>query len=221
MHTAKLEFTPPAPPAAAPSLRASFCYRRRSVITAGTLFAGWLLAAFSEPRIAEGSWLDIGIDLLAWLCFLAGAGVRLWATLFIGGRKARGVVCEGPYSLCRNPLYVGTFLVVLSQAVFFHSLTFGLLLILPVLVYTQGVVPAEEAYLSQKIGDEYREYCARVPRWRLQWRGFTSPATVELDLKGLLVECRRIAGWMAVPLLAEAACLLRMQPWWPHLFNLP
>ncbi|MGU9537294.1 methyltransferase family protein, partial [Proteus mirabilis] len=31
---------------------------------------------------------------------------RAWCALYIGGRKKQEIVTSGPYSLCRNPLYV-------------------------------------------------------------------------------------------------------------------
>ena len=68
----------------------------------------------SQPIIREESWLDVAGDVLAWLLFVYGGALRLWATLYVGGRKGRVVVCEGPYSLCRNPLYLGTFLLAAS-----------------------------------------------------------------------------------------------------------
>jgi protein-S-isoprenylcysteine O-methyltransferase Ste14 len=49
-------------------------------------------------------------------CLWPGATLRLWSTLYIGGRKRVVLVSDGPYSLCRNPLYVGTFLIALSNA---------------------------------------------------------------------------------------------------------
>ncbi|HEY9212134.1 MAG TPA: isoprenylcysteine carboxylmethyltransferase family protein, partial [Ancylobacter sp.] len=40
------------------------------------------------------------------LCLIMAAVIgRLWATLYIGGRKNASLVTAGPYSITRNPLY--------------------------------------------------------------------------------------------------------------------
>jgi protein-S-isoprenylcysteine O-methyltransferase Ste14 len=28
-----------------------------------------------------------------------------------------------------------------------------------------GIIKREERYLDERFGDDYRDYCARVPRW--------------------------------------------------------
>ncbi|MFV2065761.1 MAG: isoprenylcysteine carboxylmethyltransferase family protein, partial [Pirellulales bacterium] len=75
-----------------------------------------VVAFMTPPYAAEGSSLDFLADAMAWLIFVMGGTFRWWATLYIGNRKQCVLVTDGPYSLCRNPLYVGTFLIVLSIA---------------------------------------------------------------------------------------------------------
>lgn len=44
-------------------------------------------------------------ELVSLLLVIAGAFGRVWASLYLGGRKNATLVQAGPYSLCRNPLY--------------------------------------------------------------------------------------------------------------------
>ena len=52
--------------------------------------------------------------LLAWPVLAAGVSLRLWSTLHIGGHKRQRVVMDGPYSICRNPLYLFSLLATLG-----------------------------------------------------------------------------------------------------------
>ena len=195
-------------------------YKWRSVIAAVSLLTCLSIGLLSTPWVEEGSWLALSFNTAGWMCFLAGVGMRLWATLYIGGRKGKTVIDEGPYSLCRNPLYIGTFLAIFAQVLFLKSGIFAAGLAIPMLIYAFGVIPAEEDYLTRKYGDDYLRYRERVPRW-LPVGKFNSPPVIELSLNGLHAECLRIAGWIWMPLLVLALAAMRMQPWWPHLFNLP
>lgn len=143
-----------------------------------------------------------------------GLAIRLWATLYIGGRKAKGVIDLGPYSVCRNPLYWGTVMVLLSQVLLFKSAIFAVGMIVPVVIYLLGVVPAEEAYLTQKLGEPYLDYRRRVPRWWPRWSQYTSPEVIDVDVKGLRAELMRILGWIWLPFIIQSLCAMRMQAWW-------
>src|SRR5713226_3679090 len=46
------------------------------------------------------------LEMVGVLLIFLGIVGRLWATLYIGGRKSAEVVTGGPYSITRNPLYV-------------------------------------------------------------------------------------------------------------------
>ena len=97
-------------------------FRWRGTVAALILLPSVILTVFSTPLVAESSWLAHGIDVLAWVTFVAGAALRFWATLYIGGRKETVLVTDGPYSVCRNPLYLGSFLLAVAAALFLNSL---------------------------------------------------------------------------------------------------
>ena len=165
------------------------------------------LAAFllEPPWIPEDTPWDWLVDVVAWLIFLGGATFRWWATLYIGGRKHNVVISDGPYAMCRNPLYVGTLLITASIPVFLHSLVFGVGLVLSSLIYLGITVPYEERMLRESFGSSYAQYCEQVPRFFPNWRRWHSPSVINVSLSGLLAEYKRMLRWVWVPLLAEAA----------------
>ncbi len=77
----------------------------------------------------------------------------------------RHLVVTGWYRYVRNPMYVAVVSIILGQALLFanvHVLEYGaaawLVTHFFVLVY-------EEPTMRATFGDEYREFCANVPRW--------------------------------------------------------
>jgi protein-S-isoprenylcysteine O-methyltransferase Ste14 len=192
---------------------------------------GWigiiLLAPFiaivflSQPMAIEGSWGDFAFDQAAWVMFVAGGAIRWWSTLYIGGRKTNSLVCEGPYSLCRNPLYVGTFLMCVSVAFFMQSLMFAVGLALASWIYLLTTVPVEERKLRKIFGSEFDKYCEEVPRFIPRFSSFKSPQVVEVRLTGLKSEAIRTARWIWLPVICELVMHLRSQPTWPHIIRLP
>ncbi len=169
----------------------------------------------------EGTWGDNAFDLVGWCLFLIGAGFRWWATLYIGGRKLDTVVAEGPYSICRNPLYVGTFLMGLAIAFFLQSLTFAAGFALAAVFYLGVTIPAEEVLLRDKFGQLFVDYCARVPRYWPRFRLLHTPDNVAVSTRGLRSEALRMARWLWLPVLCEGVAQLRTETWWPHFLHLP
>jgi protein-S-isoprenylcysteine O-methyltransferase Ste14 len=200
---------------------ASWAFRSRGLVGAllGLAFGG--LVVFSPPFFAEARWERIPFEILGWLTFFAGAGLRFWATLYIGGRKRLVVVSEGPYSICRNPLYVGSFLIALSVALILQSMTFLACVMFGAVFYALATVPAEERYLSRQLGEPYLHYCREVPRFLPRLTNFSTPATVVVSVRALRLECSRAARWVLLPVLADLLCRLRGEIWWPHWVNLP
>jgi protein-S-isoprenylcysteine O-methyltransferase Ste14 len=176
---------------------------------------------FSKPLTVEGSWLDCMFDQIAWLTFLIGGAIRWWSTLYIGGRKTSDLISEGPYSLCRNPLYLGTFLMVVSVAIFMQSLTFSAGLILASWIYLSTTIPVEERRLRDRFGSKFDKYCEEVPRLFPRFSGFKSAATIEVRINGLMSEGIRTARWIWLPLICSVVVQLRSEANWPHFFKLP
>lgn len=125
--------------------------RRR--VTWGYVFAALFLifACPSQGSVFLGFWLA-----------LAGAAVRTWASGTIV--KNRELATEGPYRLTRNPLYLGSFLIVLGVATmggrWWFPVAFGAFFLS---VYTT-LIRREEKKLLALYGDAFRDYCGRVPR---------------------------------------------------------
>jgi hypothetical protein len=154
-------------------------------------------------------------------CLWPGATLRLWSTLYIGGRKRVMLVSDGPYSLCRNPLYVGTFIIALSAAIMLESLTFTTGIVLGAVFYALATVPAEERYLTEQLGEPYRRYCRAVPRLFPNLSNFNTDAIISVHVRGLGNECRRAARWIWLPVAMDVISHLRCEAWWPHWLNLP
>jgi protein-S-isoprenylcysteine O-methyltransferase Ste14 len=122
-------------------------------------------------------WNEYENDLVIWssglLTMALSLVIRVWATKHIGRRISRKyknrtvlhLVTTGPYSLVRNPLYIGNILAIiglciLSELVWFMPIVFAYF----VLLYSL-VARYEEYKLSVLFGEEYEAYRQTVPSW--------------------------------------------------------
>lgn len=121
--------------------------------------AGGFLLAVSYLWLARPSVWSLAAGLAV---ALAGLGVRAWATGHI--RKGERLTTTGPYSLVRNPLYLGSFLVGLGVLVMGQRWLLGALC-LPLFLLVYGrKIGKEERHLTKLYGEEYEEYLRKVPR---------------------------------------------------------
>jgi protein-S-isoprenylcysteine O-methyltransferase Ste14 len=196
-------------------------HRWRGLVAGLILVPILFVVVFSRPLIVRDSWLACGLDILGYMTFLIGAIFRFWSTLYIGGRKERAVICEGAYSVCRNPLYVGSFFLALSVGFFATSVIFALGLGFTILFYMLATIPSEEKTLRGIFGEPYEEYCRKVPRFWPRFSLFHTAPVVEVNVNGLRMEFKRMLLWIWIPAMAGVLSQLRNEPWWPHWFMLP
>ena len=71
---------------------------------------------------------------------------------------------SGPYAYTRNPMYLGHLIFLLGLALAFRS-RLGWLIFMANLPWFQARVRADEVRLREKFGEEFDDYCRRVPRW--------------------------------------------------------
>ena len=86
-----------------------------------------------------------------------------------GGKEgkpyAEGLVTEGIFSHCRNPLYVGNILMLLGVGILANSFLYVAIMIPVFLFIYQAIVLAEENFLRGKFGVGFDAYCKNVNRW--------------------------------------------------------
>ncbi|MBI3853053.1 MAG: isoprenylcysteine carboxylmethyltransferase family protein [Verrucomicrobia bacterium] len=146
-----------------------------TILAPGTLtvIVPWLLLPPGSRRM-HGELADV-VGLIA---IVFGAAIYFWCAwdfAFAGkGTPApydppKLLVTQGLYRLVRNPIYVGLMFVLLGEALMFASPT--------LLVYAPGmwlafhlrIILYEERVLKKQFGEEYLEYCRKVPRWIPRW----------------------------------------------------
>jgi protein-S-isoprenylcysteine O-methyltransferase Ste14 len=136
---------------------------RKAVLLVAILL-GILVFAFTDTVAPSGELMHetvewIGIVLIV-VCILG----RTWCSLYIGGRKIDELVIDGPYSVCRNPLYFFSIVGAAGMGAQTGSIVIGLICGAIAAVVFTIVVIQEEKLLLDKYGERYRDYIGRVPR---------------------------------------------------------
>jgi len=114
----------------------------------------------------------LGYEICCWLISLLGEAIRVIAVGYAAdstsGRNTKKQVAHelnatGIYSVVRNPLYLGNFLLWLGVAMLTRIpwlvITFAFIFWL----YYERIILTEEAFLTGKFGNQYQEYINQVP----------------------------------------------------------
>jgi protein-S-isoprenylcysteine O-methyltransferase Ste14 len=82
----------------------------------------------------------------------------------------KNLVVNGLYHYVRNPMYLGVACIVVSRAMFFCSRPILFYLVFILLCANLFVRLYEEPHLRAVFGEQYIDYCRRVPRWLPRFR---------------------------------------------------
>lgn len=124
----------------------------------GLLVALWLTDASTQPDYRR---VEVAFSFL--LVQIAVLG-RLWCILYIAGRKDDRLCVEGPYALCRNPLYLFSSLGLFGVLLATHHLPVALVGFGVFWVFYHFVIRNEEARLDHLFGSDFATYRQTVPR---------------------------------------------------------
>lgn len=80
-----------------------------------------------------------------------------------GGQVADTLNTTGMYSIVRNPLYFGNFLIILGVAIFLRIWWTPLLYMLLFALYYERIIFAEEMFLRRKFGQAYLDWASATP----------------------------------------------------------
>jgi len=132
---------------------------------AGGLLLAWIWGVSVLPRVlAHG----LGICLLAAAALVAGSALlamKRQGTPVHPRTPTLALVTDGAFRYSRNPLYLSLVTIYFALALLVNSLWMVLLGVALFYTLERQVIEPEERYLTDKFGDAYRDYTARVRRW--------------------------------------------------------
>ncbi len=145
---------------------------------AALFIPSWPLFSTSRFGSSYYAWpISIGLVVTCLGQLIRGLTIGL-AYIVRGGREgkpyAEGLVTEGIFRHCRNPLYVGNILMLLGVGILANSLVYVAIVIPIFLFIYQAIVMAEENFLRGKFGAGFDEYCSKVNRWFPNLKGMGS-----------------------------------------------
>jgi protein-S-isoprenylcysteine O-methyltransferase Ste14 len=98
---------------------------------------------------------------------IAGMLMRLWANGY--AIKLDKLTTSGPYAFVRNPLYVGTGLILLGVVVMLKVFWVGIIAFAAIVAAYVRTIRNEEKMLTEKFGAAYLDYRSKVPAIWLTW----------------------------------------------------
>jgi protein-S-isoprenylcysteine O-methyltransferase Ste14 len=160
---------------------------RKSAVERYRRWVVWILYAmvfasvlFGQPAPDSNHRFEYAEILGYLLVGLATIG-RTWCGLYVFGRKSKELCQDGPYSVCRNPLYLFTFMGAMGVAIGSERILVVIVFALIYCSYYQLVIKFEERRLVKLFGEEYDQYRKKVHRFIPGFRSYRSRERIEIN----------------------------------------
>ncbi len=122
---------------------------------------------YVSPQLHSGDEvIDFVLEFLGFICILKGTFLRMVAR---GHKKANSkeshsLVTSGVYSVIRNPMYFGTFMIGLGFTLILWPWWAVPIFVIVFYLRFKRQVRREEKFLLDSFGDQFRQYCEKTPR---------------------------------------------------------
>lgn len=193
--------------------------KTRKLALAAFATAGMLLIIFSEPtwshftrRVIEA----VGLLFIS-ICIVG----RTLCAAYISGRKNAAIVDAGPYSVCRNPLYMFSLVGVIGIGLVTGSLALTTIFGSTIWLVQRFVVDKEELFLRAEHGQLYDDYLHKVPRFWPDFALWQSDGQILVSTKGVLSTFADASLLLLAIPVVEVLELLKAERVVPVLFGLP
>ena len=142
----------------------------------GVLIVGFALAFVGraiDALLGISRFHSVLTTVLALLLLAIGFLLRLWATYLFYERHMKVIslvpqqklITSGPFSISRNPLYLGGNVFIFLGAVLLLGSPAGVVLTAVNVLAVDFMIRREERQLAQQYGEAWTEYANRVRRW--------------------------------------------------------
>ena len=161
--------------------------------------------------------------LLGILTVFAAVLGRFWSILYIGGRKNQTVMQDGPYSICRHPLYLFSTLGATGLGLMLGSISVAVIIGTVAFVILNATAANEERFLRNTFGPAYVEYAARVPRIAPKFSLFRTEPDVTFNIATLrenFFDALVFIGFIPLAMVLNLAKDSGWLPVWPPVWLL-
>ncbi len=157
-----------------------FAYRSYIPLVIVPLIIACVLS-FGQNLIGGGGY-NLALIWLALIVGCLGQYIRILVAGYVpkgtSGRNTHAQVAEslnttGMYSLCRNPLYLGNFLMMIAPVLLVGNWLLVFLFCILFWLYYERIIYAEEQFLEQKFGEEYVGWAEKTPAFFPSFRNYT------------------------------------------------
>ncbi len=148
----------------------------RRILLLRVLFIALLpVLVIAQPAIGQRTFTAEMFETAGVLLVFAAVLGRFWSILYIGDSKNATVMQDGPYSLCRHPLYLFSTIGVFGLGLMMGMITIAVLLALVAWLVLMATARKEEAFLRGEFGPAYDEYAKVVPQIIPRSLAYSSP----------------------------------------------
>lgn len=173
--------------------------KRRKAITWMAGIALFIVIFFSKAP-DKGSPIYEAAEMTGYFLVTLAILGRTWCILYLGGHKNTALVQDGPFSVCRNPSYIFSFIGLVGVLIGTHYLVL-LVIALFYWAYYFFLIRSEEERSSRLFKEEFTSYSSRVHRFLPDPRKYWSRDVIEINSYLVLREIIRSGFFMWVLLL--------------------